>query len=116
MNSARFELPAMLAKLIESGVWPTTNPNSQELRPLLGKDAAQKLSREDDRIVRMTPPFHTIGDEVRCGNALWKNGVTTPEEINYDKALIFADFGLGSDSPIILYYELPDSPNVMYLR
>ena len=36
--------------------------------------------------------------------------------IDYDKALIIADFGLGSDSPIILYYDSLDSPTVMYLR
>ena len=116
MGSLPYELPAMLNKLIESGVWATGNSNQQELRPLLGKEAAQKLSAEDRRIVLMTPPFHTIGDEVRGGNNFWKTGVTNPNEIDYERALIIADFGLGSDSPIILYYETANSPTVMYLR
>jgi hypothetical protein len=88
----------------------------QELKPILGKDAAPKLSSHDDRIVLMPPPFHTIGDEVRGGNHFWKTGVTDPKEIDYDKALIIADFGMGSDSPIVLYYEPKDSARVMYLR
>lgn len=115
-DTPTFMLPAQLNKLIESGAWPTGNANMQELKPLLGKHAAQQLSPEDDRIILMTPPFHTISDEVRGGNTFWQTGVSNPNEIDYDKALIIADFGLGSDSPIILYYDSADSPRVMYLR
>ena len=110
------KLPVLLNELIASGVWPTENPNMQEIEPLLGQDAARQLSPEDDRIVLMAPPFHTIGDEVRGGNDFWRSGVSNPGEIDYNKALIIADFGLGSDSPIILYYDVTDSPTIMYLR
>ena len=111
-----YKLPLLLNELIELGVWPTGNPNGQELKPLLGKEAARQLSPEDDRIVLMTPPFHTIGDELRGGNYFWQSGVSNPNEIDYDKALIVADFGLGSDSPIILYFDPMDAPRIMYLR
>src|SRR3954471_5282000 len=87
-------LPSMLCNLIDSGIWPTDNTNRQELKPLLGKEAAQKLSAEDDRIILMAPPFHTIADEVRGGNHFWTIGVTNADEIENDKALIIADFGL----------------------
>lgn len=100
----------------KSGIWPTSNPNLQELKPVLGKDAAHKLSAQDDRIILMPPPFHTIGDEVRGGNSFWNTGVTNPKQIDYDRALVIADFGIGSDSPIVLYYESTDTPQVMYLR
>lgn len=116
MKTQPFELPVLLSNLIKSGVWPTDNPNKQEFSPLLKKDAARKMSPEDDRIILMPPPFHTIGDEVRGGNSFWRKGVTNPNEIEYDKALIIADFGMGSDSPIILYYDSMESPTVMYLR
>jgi hypothetical protein len=109
-------LPVGLTALIESGVWPTDNLNMQELKPLLGKKAAQALSAEDDRIVLMSPPFHTIADEVRGGNDFWTCDITNVGEIYYENALIIADFGIGSDSPIILYYGNPECPSVMYLR
>lgn len=109
-------LPSLLTEMVNSGVWPTGNPNLQELKPILGKEAAHKLSSQDDRIVLMPPPFHTIGDEVRGGNRFWETGVTNPKQIDYDKALIIADFGMGSDSPIVLYYEPKKSARVMYLR
>lgn len=113
---SRYQLPAELTALIESGIWPTVSSNRQELEPLLGKAAACQLSPDDERIVLMVPPFHTIADEVRGGNNLWTSGLTNTGEIDYEKALIIADFGLGSDSPIILYYEVSEKPSVMYLR
>ena len=96
------KLPPLLNQLIESGVWPPANSITLEFHPCLGKEAARQLSPDDDRIVLMTPPFHTIADELRQGNSFWKTGVSNPTEIDYDKALVIADFGLGSDSPIIL--------------
>ena len=116
MTSETFPLPSLLTEMIASGVWPTGNPNLQELKPILGADAAHMISSQDDRIVLMPPPFHTIADEVRGGNHFWETGVTNPNQIDYDKALIIADFGMGSDSPIVLYYERKDSARVMYLR
>lgn len=64
----------------------------------------------------MPPPFHTIGDEVRKGNDFWTSDITNVGEIDYDSALIIADFGPGSDSPIVLYYKTDTQPSVMYLR
>ena len=116
MTRKAYPLPSLLTEMIESGVWPTVNPNLQELKPILGKDAAHELSSEDDRIVLMPPPFRTIGDDVRGGNRFWKTGVTNPKQIDYDRALIIADFGMGSDSPIVLYHHPQDAPRVMYLR
>jgi hypothetical protein len=110
------KLPSGLTSLIESGVWPTEIPNMQERRPLLGKKAAHALSADDDRIVLMAPPFHTIADEVRGGNYFWTSGLTNVGEIDYENALIIADFGLGSDSPIILYFGNSQCPSVKYLR
>ncbi len=109
-------IPKLLAEMVNSGVWPTDTSNLQELKPILGKEAAKKLSSQDDRIVLIPPPFHTIGDEVRGGNRFWETGVTNPKQIDYDKALIIADFGMGSDSPVVLYYSVAESPRVMYLR
>jgi hypothetical protein len=45
-----------------------------------------------------------------------EQGLTNLGEIDYAKAVIIADFGMGSDSPIILYYEDLNEPCVMYLK
>lgn len=70
------KLPTDLTALIESSFWPSVESNRQELEPLLGETAAHKLSPDDDRIVLMVPPFHTIADEVRGGNELWTRDLT----------------------------------------
>jgi hypothetical protein len=62
------------------------------------------------------PPFRTIADDVAAGNSWWVTALTNVGEVDYSKALIIADFGMGSDSPIVLYYESPDHPVVKYLH
>jgi hypothetical protein len=108
-------IPEALCRLVDAGVWPKSEGH-QELNPILGPDAAHVLSPIDDRIILMSPPFHTIADDIVGGNSWWLDGVSNPNEIDYEAAVIVADFGLGSDSPIILYYGDDDSPVVMYLR
>ena len=121
MRVHNLTIPDALCRLIESGVWPNAETPGgeivrQDIQPILGKDAAHALSANDDRIVMMRPPFHTIADEVAGGNNFWVSGVTNANEIDYEKAIIIADFGIGSDSPIILYYGGTESPVVMYLQ
>lgn len=115
------KIPETLCRLIESGIWPNADTpwqeiNRQDCDPILGVEAAHALSPEDNRIVMMKPPFHTIADEVAGGNKFWVTGVTNATEIDYEKAVVIADFGIGSDSPIILLYRDMDPPIIMYLR
>ncbi len=111
----------MLNKLILDGVWPdekwsTAQLTQQEIDPIIGKEGTQKLSPNEDKIVLSSPPFHTIADEVDHGNEFWVSYLTNYGEIDYSNALIIADFGIGSDSPIILYYENSEAPKIMYLK
>lgn len=113
----QLKIPDGLCKLIQQNVWPTTIGYwQQECNPILGKEAARKLSQEEDKIILMTPPFHTIADEITHGNNWWIDGLTNVGEIDYDKAIIIADFGAGTDSPIILYYHPETTPVIMYLK
>lgn len=114
MTLPSLQLPASLQKLIDSPAWPV-GIGMQEITPILGASAARKLSSIDDHIILMPPPFHTIADEVNDGNTFWTDFLTNVGEIDYTKALIIADFGMGTDSPIILYYDTPE-PSVMYLH
>jgi hypothetical protein len=118
MRVHQLEIPKALCQLIDAGVWPTApdEVGRQEYEPILGEDAAKVLSPEDTKIVLMNPPFHTIADEVSDGNEWWIEDLSNVGEIDYDKAVIIADFGIGTDSPIILYYDQPEPPSVMYLK
>ena len=64
----------------------------------------------------MPPPFHPIADEIEQGNEFWVQYLTNYGEIDYSKAVIIADFGIGTDSPIILYYDDSEAPKIMYLK
>ncbi|MCH9693461.1 MAG: hypothetical protein K0U72_03035 [Gammaproteobacteria bacterium] len=119
MHVHDLKLPLLLIELIDRGIWPRSEDevNAQNLQPLLDKEAASKVSTDEECIVLMAPPFHTISDEIRDGNSFWNNDLTNVGVIDYSRAVIVADFGLGSDSPIILYYVKDNqTPVVMYLR
>ncbi len=116
-----FKIPALIDKLVSAGIWPDENWSTAqfgrlETQPIIGREATHKVSPDDEKIVLMPVPFHTIADEVDGGNEFWTRHLTNYGEIDYHKAVIIADFGLGSDSPIILYYENNEEPKVMYLK
>lgn len=115
MVSSKLPIPVLLSNLIASGVWTPPGSRDGEWRAL-GKAAARKLSPDDDQLVLVPPPFLTIADNVAEGNSWWMTDLTNVGEIDYYKALIIADFGMGSDSPIVLYYKSPVNPVVMYLQ
>ena len=118
MRVHEFNIPPTIIQLIDDGIWPSDpgKVNFQEFEPIVKREIVRKLFPGNDKIVLMAPPFHTISDEVKQGNDFWVRHLTNPGEIDYDKAIIFADFGLGSDSPIILYYKKMDRPAVLYLN
>jgi len=105
------QLPTELVELIQSGTWADG---------LTTKDVASNAWPGEREIVLMPPPFHTIDNEVQAGNRFWQDEeysyLTNIGEIDYKMAVIIADFGLGSDSPVILYYSDSRDPVVMYLR
>ena len=117
----RFKIPDLLNKLIVDGVWSNENWSTaqftqQETIPIIGREGTQKESPDDEKIVLMCPPFHTIANEVDHGNDFWVRYLTNYGEIDYSKAVIIAHFGLGSDSSIILYYDNIEAPKIMYLK
>jgi hypothetical protein len=116
--AADLPLPPLLEHLIESGVWPDSleRLRAQDLDPILGPEAARAVSPDDDRIILHKPPFHSIEHECKWNSKFWIDALTNVGEIDYAKSLIIADFGLGSDSVIVLNYEAGPEPRVLYLR
>jgi hypothetical protein len=55
--------------------------------------------------------------EYAATDRFWSLQVSAPDSIDHAKAVCIGDFGLGSDSPIVLdYRENRDAPVVRYLR
>jgi hypothetical protein len=108
-------IPLGLIGLIECGKW-SAQASAPGAMVDVGKEKARRLSEDADQLILMPPPFHTIADEVTKGNQFWEKDLSNVGEIDYSRAVIIADFGLGSDSPVILYYGEGHEPSVMYLK
>jgi hypothetical protein len=80
--------------------------NSQNLLPLVKPERVQLFAPGETVICLLPPPFRTVADHA-TGKALtlfWsKYGAL--DMISPKDAVIVADFGIGSDSPIILDYR-----------
>jgi hypothetical protein len=112
MNVNGLVIPPLLETLIKENKWPAKGRFLIDLGPA----AAHRLSERDDQLVLVPPPFHTIADEVQGGNHWWNDFLINVGEIDYSLAVIIADFGLGSDSVVILYYGHGPEPTVLYLE
>jgi hypothetical protein len=109
------KLPGLLKSLIDQGVWPREgqNANDQEFNPIIPKEAVEKVFPGNSKLILMPPPYCTITEEK---NSFYTENISCVGQILYDRAVCIADFGAGSDSPVILYYQSSDDPCVMYLR
>lgn len=114
-------LPSALARLIEDGVWPSTDGPSmteQELRPIIPSERVRRFAAEHSLICLQPPPFLTIAQlqGPKCADEFWET-FGALDQIVPDKALDIGDFGLGSDSAIILdFHSNPINPPVLYLQ
>ncbi len=93
-------LPPLLTSMIATGRWPSASDsiNKQNLQSLIPGDRNRKLRR----ICLYPPPFRTLAnarddDFFRTHGIIW--------QLQPELAIEIADFGIGSDSPILLYYN-----------
>jgi hypothetical protein len=111
-------LPKRLLTLIDSGLWPRTPDEAmhQNVRSLVYKERVQVFAPEQDRMYLLSPPFSTVARRITQGDKFWaKFGAL--EQISPELSVFIGDFGLGSDSPILLDYrqEVP-TPAVVRLE
>jgi len=116
-----FPLPDGLTRLLAAGVWPSAagpSMNEQQLHPIISADRVQRFAAEEALICLQPPPFPTIAKVRAAGGAgdFWER-FGALDQIDPERALLIGDFGLGSDSPIILdFARNPSSPRVLRLR
>lgn len=114
-------IPSGLSRLLATGVWPSVDGpsmNEQQLRPIITADRVRRFAADETLICLQPPPFPTIAKVRAAGGAgdFWER-FGALEQIDPERALLIGDFGLGSDSPIILdYARSPSSPTVLRLR
>jgi len=76
----------------------------QNIRSLVCKERVQVFAPEQDRMYLLIPPFSTVGTRMTRGDKFWVR-FGALEQISPDRSVFVADFGLGSDSPILLDYR-----------
>lgn len=112
------QIPPLLIDLVAAGRWPS-NPDeerAQNLRSLVPTERIQRFAPEYDRIYLLAPPLPTIRQRVDNGDDFWNCPQAAPSEIDFDLVLDIGDFGLGSDSPILLDFSMNASnPRVIRL-
>ncbi len=91
---------------------------AQELNPLFSEEQVRRFADNESLICLQPPPFPTVAMERDAGGAgdFWER-FGALDQIAPRKALIIGDFGIGSDSPIILDYARDGAnPPVLRLR
>jgi hypothetical protein len=111
-------LPKRLLELIEAGRWPKTHEEElhQNIRCLVSQERILSFAPEQDRIYLVRPPFSTVATRMGHGETFWSR-FGALEQIAPELAVFIGDFGLGSDSPILLDYRDDTSrPSVIRLK
>jgi hypothetical protein len=92
--------------------------HQQVLHPIISPDRVPRFAPEETLICLQPPPFPTIAKVRAAGRAgnFWER-FGALDQIDPERALLVGDFGLGSDSPIILdYARNASNPPVLRLR
>ena len=108
MSSHSLPIPQRLQSLVDAGVWPrdVNDCGKQNLESWVAATLIKKLADNEDRIYFYPPPFRTVAEVIQNEQEFefWNSDHAAPNEIQFERSLILGDFGLGSDSPIILDY------------
>jgi len=119
MRVGNLTLPVRLVALIEAGVWPRTldETNRQNCHPLASTDLVRRLVPAESTIFFWPPPFSTIAKVVADPGETFYRKYGALQQIQPAACIGIGDFGLGSDSPILLDYSRnPTAPRMLWLK
>ncbi|MEM9563980.1 MAG: hypothetical protein AAGA93_15265 [Actinomycetota bacterium] len=120
MTGPDLPLPPLLLTLVDDGRWPATAEvaRRQHLAPLVSAERIAAVADDQDSLYLYPPPFQTVAEDIaildEAGWTFWPEFGST-HELDPALALIIGDFGLGSDSPILLDYRSTPEPTVLRL-
>jgi len=110
-------IPQLLNEMIATGRWPKSDSEAlrQNLEPLVSKEFLGRLSPAQHGLYLFAPPFLTVRER-SIHEEFWQWPEADPTGIDFDLTLDIGDFGLGSDSPILLDFSSDmNRPTVIYL-
>ncbi len=110
------QLPTELKRLVDDGFWSMNNQSCQlqNLHPIIPRDIVRTFVPDERTIVLYPYPFCTV-EEARRSNKYWEDERSAISEIDPELSLVIGDFGLGSDTAIILDYRT-DQPRLLRLQ
>lgn len=117
MRVDSLQIPKEIDFLLESGIWPrkVSQLQSQVTDPKITEDLVKKISPGHSVIYFDTPPFKTIEQLIKDGDVFWMDEMLS--SIDYQRAVLIGDFGIETDTAIILYYEFDETtPIIMKLE
>ena len=100
--------------MLDESRWPrdVNQASGRNLRPFVPEDRSRRLRR----IYLYPPPFHTVAEAVARGDRFYER-FGALHELVPKAAIAVADFGIGSDAPILLDYRAgPSDPRVIHLE
>jgi hypothetical protein len=111
------EMPAEYMVLVRAGRWPRTHADEirQNIEPLVAEAVVRRLAPEESRVCLLSSPTLVADRATTDEREFWNDPRHDPDGIDFAKAVVFGDFGLGSDAPIVLDYR-SDPPSVWRLR
>lgn len=112
-------LPEELCRLISTGHWPRSEreANRQNLRdPPVPRSLVKQIVPGETQLYLYWPPFRTVAHRYNHGEHEFWDEFGAVHEISPERTLLIADFGLGSDAPIVLDYREPGPPLVLRLQ
>jgi hypothetical protein len=107
-------VPNAIAELIKTGRWDCGHdfPMPGALR-----DAVPERLWRSPQVYLEPPPFRTIAEWMEDEREeWWRRPVAAVSQLDPNLAVVIADFGMGSDTPVVLDYRSSfDQPIVRYL-
>jgi hypothetical protein len=112
----KLSIPLALQNLVEQGLWPirVRSDSATGRQPIVPPEVIRNFAPEEESIFLYSYPFYTIS-EARLRNEYWGHERNALEEVDPELSLVIGDFGLGSDTALILDYR-SERPQLMRLK
>ena len=89
--------------------------NSFYNAPLLLTAAGVAAAPGERSVSLQSLPLRTPAELLRAGEHIWSDPTFHPAGIDSHKAVVIGDFGLGTDSPILMDYRRGTNPAILRL-
>lgn len=112
-------IPERLVAMLAAGRWPSDAQaeRHQHLVSAAAPDRIRAVTGDESHLYLYRPPFITVAS-ARAGNpGFWTGSVGALADLDPQRSVLIADFGMGADAPIALDYRAdPVRPSVRRLK